>query len=191
MIDRAIEFATKAHEGQFRKGTRRPYIVHPIEVGDIVSTMTTDEEVISAAILHDTIEDCKGVTREVLAENFSERVASLVAQESEDKSKSWMERKGSTIERIRTASFEVQMIGLADKLSNMRDIDRDYPVVGEDLWNRFRMKDKKQLAGITGEFRRHCGRDLPECRRMKSTAIWWTAILAGTDRKCDRSKNSR
>ena len=60
MIDRAIEFATKAHEGQFRKGTRRPYIVHPIEVGDIVSTMTTDEEVISAAILHDTIEDCRG-----------------------------------------------------------------------------------------------------------------------------------
>ena len=146
MIDRAIEFATKAHEGQFRKGTRRPYIVHPIEVGDIVSTMTTDEEVISAAILHDTIEDCKGVTREVLAENFSERVASLVAQESEDKSKSWMERKGSTIERIRTASFEVQMIGLADKLSNMRDIDRDYPVVGEDLWNRFRMKDKKTIG---------------------------------------------
>ena len=40
MIDRAIEFATKAHEGQFRKGTKRPYIVHPIEVGDIVSTMT-------------------------------------------------------------------------------------------------------------------------------------------------------
>ena len=108
MIDRAIEFATKAHEGQFRKGTRRPYIVHPIEVGDIVSTMTTDEEVISAAILHDTIEDCKGVTREVLAENFSERVA--------------------------------------DKLSNMRDIDRDYPVVGEDLWNRFRMKDKKTIG---------------------------------------------
>lgn len=146
MIDRAIEFATKAHEGQFRKGTRRPYIIHPIEVGDIVSTMTTDEEVISAAILHDTIEDCKGVTREVLAENFSERVASLVAQESEDKSKSWMERKGSTIERIRTASFEVQMIGLADKLSNMRDIDRDYPKEGDALWARFRMQSKAALA---------------------------------------------
>ena len=48
MIDKAIEFATKAHEGQLRKGTSRPYIVHPIEVGDIVSTMTRDEEVISA-----------------------------------------------------------------------------------------------------------------------------------------------
>ena len=37
MINKAIEFATRAHAGQFRKGTRRPYIVHPIEVGDIVS----------------------------------------------------------------------------------------------------------------------------------------------------------
>ena len=42
MIDKAIEFATKAHEGQFRKGTKRPYIVHPVEVGDIVATMTDD-----------------------------------------------------------------------------------------------------------------------------------------------------
>ena len=50
MLDDAIEFATKAHEGQFRKGTRRPYIVHPIEVADIVSTMTKDEEVICAAV---------------------------------------------------------------------------------------------------------------------------------------------
>ena len=146
MIDKAMRFATKAHEGQVRKGTSRPYIVHPVEVGDIVSSMTKDEEVISAAILHDTIEDCKGVTQNILAEEFSERVASLVAQESEDKSKTWRERKGATIQRMRTAPRDVQMIGLADKLSNMRDINRDYPVVGEDLWNRFRMKDK-QIIG--------------------------------------------
>ena len=92
MINKAIEFATRAHAGQFRKGTRRPYIVHPIEVGDIVSTMTQDEEIISAAVLHDTIEDCEGVSREILARKFSERVAGIVAQESEDKTKTWMER---------------------------------------------------------------------------------------------------
>lgn len=142
MIEKAIEFATKAHEGQMRKGTRRPYIVHPMEVGDIVSTMTKDEEIISAAVLHDTIEDCAGVSQRVLAQEFSERVAYMVARESEDKSKSWMERKTATIEHLRNAPLEIQMIGLADKLSNMRDIDRDYPVVGEELWNRFRMKDK-------------------------------------------------
>ncbi len=146
MVDRAIEFATKAHSGQFRKGTTRPYIVHPIEVGDIVASMTEDEEVISAAILHDTIEDCDGVTAEVLEEQFNRRVASIVAQESEDKSRTWMERKSSTIEHIRYAPREVQMIGLADKLSNMRDIDRDYPECGEELWNRFRMKDKNMIG---------------------------------------------
>lgn len=146
MINKAIEFATKAHEGQFRKGTKRPYIVHPVEVGDIVASMTRDEEVISAAVLHDTIEDCAGVSKELLAREFSERVAYMVAQESEDKSKTWMERKSATIEYLRTAPREVQMIGLADKLSNMRDIDRDYPIAGEELWNRFRMKDKHTIG---------------------------------------------
>lgn len=146
MIDKAIEFATKAHEGQLRKGTKRPYIVHPVEVGDIVAAMTRDEEVISAAVLHDTIEDCDGITEEVLAEEFSPRVAKMVAQESEDKTKTWMERKSATISHIKSSSIEVQMISLADKLSNMRDIDRDYPLAGEELWNRFRMKDKNVIG---------------------------------------------
>lgn len=146
MIDKAIEFATKAHEGQYRKGTRRPYIVHPIEVSDIVASMTKDEEVISAAVLHDTIEDCADVTKAVLEREFGGRVATIVAKESEDKSKTWEERKRTTIERLRSAPREVQMIALADKLSNMRDIDRDYPVLGEELWQRFRMKDKEIIA---------------------------------------------
>lgn len=146
MVDKAIEFATKAHEGQLRKGTKRPYIVHPIEVGDIVSTMTRDEELISAAVLHDTIEDCDNVTEKTLEEEFSKRVAELVAQESEDKSKTWIERKTETIEHLKIAPKEVQTIALADKLSNMRDINRDYPVCGEDLWNRFRMKDKNTIG---------------------------------------------
>ena len=136
MINKAIKFATKAHEGQLRKGTQRPYIVHPIEVGDIVSSMTKDAEIISAAVLHDTIEDCEEVTRTLLAQEFSERVANMVAQESEDKSKTWMERKRATIEHIRTAPDEVKM----------RDIDRDCPVYGEELWNRFRMKDKNTIG---------------------------------------------
>lgn len=146
VIEKAVEFATQAHEGQFRKGTVRPYIMHPLEVGEIIRTMTDDEEVICAAILHDTVEDCKGVTKEMISSEFTERVAYLVMQESEDKSKTWMERKSATIEHLKTAPREVQMIGLADKLSNMRDIDRDYPVCGENLWNRFRMKDKKVIG---------------------------------------------
>lgn len=146
MIDDAMEFAARAHAGQFRKGTRRPYIVHPIEVADIVSTMTKDEEVRCAAVLHDTIEDCRGITWDVLKLRFGSRVADLVAQESEDKSLSWEERKSATICHLKEAPIEVQMIGLADKLSNMRDIDRDYPVVGDMLWKRFRMQSKSAIA---------------------------------------------
>lgn len=142
MIDKAIAFATEAHKGQFRKGTTRPFILHPLEVGKIVASMTEDEEVICAAILHDTIEDCEGITEQMICREFSPRVADLVLQESEDKSKTWMERKSATIEHLKVAPKEIQMIGLADKLSNMRDIARDYPECGEELWKRFRMKDK-------------------------------------------------
>ena len=78
MINEAIEFAAKAHEGQLRKGTKKPYIVHPIEVSEIVSAMTDDEEVICAAVLHDTIEDCRGITKDVLKLRFGDRVAELV-----------------------------------------------------------------------------------------------------------------
>lgn len=153
MLDEAMEFAAKAHEGQFRKGTKRPYIVHPVEVGDIVASMTKDEEIICAAVLHDTIEDCEGVTEEVLRQRFGERVSSLVAEESEDKSKTWLERKSATIRRLGTASMELKMIGLADKLSNIRDINRDYPVLGEELWNRFRMKNKEAIGWYYKEIR--------------------------------------
>ncbi|MCI8834000.1 MAG: bifunctional (p)ppGpp synthetase/guanosine-3',5'-bis(diphosphate) 3'-pyrophosphohydrolase [Ruminococcus sp.] len=146
MMEEAIAFATKAHEGQFRKGTRRPYIVHPLEVSEVVAEMTDDEEVICAAILHDTIEDCPEVTEKILCSRFGERVARLVQGESEDKSKSWEERKGTTIRHLRTASRELQMIGLADKLSNMRDIDRDYPILGEGLWMRFRMQSRQAIG---------------------------------------------
>ncbi|MDD3404418.1 MAG: HD domain-containing protein [Hespellia sp.] len=146
MINKAVVFATNAHAGQFRKGTKRPYIVHPVEVGDIVASMTLDEEIRCAAVLHDTIEDCDWVTEEIISREFTPRVADIVSQESEDKSKSWIERKGHTVEHIRQAPKEVQMIALADKLSNMRDIDRDYPVLGDELWNRFNMKEKETIG---------------------------------------------
>ena len=146
MIDKALDFCVEAHEGQFRKGTRRPYIVHPIEVADIVTYITQDEEIITAALLHDTIEDCEGITKEVIEEEFGKRVADLVASESEDKSKTWIERKGYTIERLKNEPWEVKVIALADKLSNLRSIDRDYLLVGDELWNRFRMKDKKMIG---------------------------------------------
>ena len=86
MIQRAAAFAAKAHEGVVRKGSRLPYIVHPMEVAMIVSVMTDDPEIIAAAYLHDVIEDA-GVTYQELETQFGHRIAELVLEESEDKKK--------------------------------------------------------------------------------------------------------
>ena len=144
MINKAIQFAVTAHMGQCRKGTTTPFILHPMEVGVIVSTLTSDKEIISAAILHDTVEDCPHVSVEDIRREFGDRVASMVDCESEDKSKTWHERKTHTIMYLKNdASREVRYIAMGDKLANIRSLVRDYELVGDELWNRFNMKDPK------------------------------------------------
>ncbi|CUQ48212.1 Guanosine polyphosphate pyrophosphohydrolases/synthetases [Dorea longicatena] len=63
-------------------------------------------------MLHDTIEDCKDVSEKTICTQFGERVAKLVVGESEDKTRTWVERKSATIEHLKNASEELQMIGL-------------------------------------------------------------------------------
>ena len=57
IVDKAIAFAVRKHSGTPRKGTKIPYIVHPMEAAAIVAGMTDDQELIAAALLHDTLED--------------------------------------------------------------------------------------------------------------------------------------
>ena len=103
--------------------------------------MTKDPEVISAALLHDVIEDA-GVTYDCLLERFGRRVADLVLAESEDKSKTWLERKQATIDRLAGASLDEKRICLGDKLSNLRSTAADKLARGEAVWEKFRVKDK-------------------------------------------------
>ncbi len=150
LMDRAIIFATRAHSGTYRKGTTIPYIVHPIEVAAIVATMTDDPDMIAAAVLHDVVEDTDTTIEEVRY-FFNERIAELVAAESEDKRKdlppqeTWMLRKSEMLEFLRTkATREAKMLALADKLSNLRSIHRDQEAVGDVLWQRFNEKRKEK-----------------------------------------------
>lgn len=157
MIKEAAAFAAKAHEGAVRKGSKIPYITHPLETAVIVSLMTEDEEVIAAALLHDVIEDA-GVTRQELEARFGSRVAHLVAEESEDKSLSWMERKAATLKKLETAGMESKILALGDKLSNLRCTARDRMEVGEEIWQRFRQKDPKMQGWYyTGVLKRLTG----------------------------------
>ena len=148
-LTKAICFAAEKHEGQTRKGTDIPYITHPMEVGAIAATLTDDEEIIAAAVLHDVVEDC-GVTGGELTVLFGERVASLVAADSEDKRESlpaadtWKIRKEETIAEIGKMNRDEKIIVLADKLSNVRAIYRDYAVLGDRLWEKFNCRDKNE-----------------------------------------------
>jgi len=124
-----------------RKGSGIPYIYHPMEVALCVAKMTTDQEVIAAAYLHDVLEDTSA-TPEQLRLHFGNRVLELVQAETEDKKKTWKERKEHTIRHLPGASYEVKLLTLADKLSNLHATARDYLMYGDQVWLRFREKEK-------------------------------------------------
>jgi len=148
LLDRAIVFAVRAHAGTERRGKGFPYIVHPMEAVEIVATMTRDQELLAAAVLHDTVEDTD-VTVEQIREEFGDRIASLVASESDivldgcAVEESWHTRKQVAIDRLSRASHDAKIVALGDKLSNMRAIARDYAEQGDALWNLFHAKDRK------------------------------------------------
>ena len=143
MISKAIMFANLAHEGQKRKGTDIPYILHPMEAASIVARIKFDADLICAAWLHDTMEDAK-FSHECISAAFNKRIADIVCFQSEDKSRSWKERKQHTIDELMACDDEgIKIVALADKLSNIRDMHSNFAEVGEKLWDRFYVKDKK------------------------------------------------
>ena len=148
LLDRAIVFAVRAHAGTERRGKGFPYIVHPMEAVEIVATMTNDQELLAAAALHDTVEDTSTTIEQIRTE-FGNRVAELVATESDephqsgDSIENWRARKQAAIDRLSHAPLDSKMVALGDKLSNMRAIARDYAMQGDALWNLFHSKDRK------------------------------------------------
>lgn len=151
LVDKAIAFATNAHKNTERRGKGFPYIVHPLEAMTIVATMTTDQKLLAAAVLHDVVEDTN-YTIEDIEREFGPEVASIVSSETsldvpgasvED---SWRARKTATLEHLAKASKEAKIVALGDKLSNIRTMKQDYIVLKDELWNRFHSKNPKDHA---------------------------------------------
>ncbi len=141
---RAVEFATGAHYGQFRKGTNIPYIVHPLGVAKILIENNCSNEVIVAGVLHDVLEDTS-VTYENLKESFGVKIAEIVKGVTEpDKSASWFCRKLHTVEYLETAPWNVLLVACADKLDNTRAMRADYKKEGEGFWKRFNASKESQ-----------------------------------------------
>lgn len=174
LVTRAVVFAAHAHDGATRKGSKTPYIVHPMEAAAIAAALTADEEVIAAAALHDVIEDC-GVSAEALSQEFGPRVAQLVQSETQtqwpDARQSWYMRKRETIEKLARGTRETKIIALADKLSNMRAIRRDYMREGETMFQRFHQHDKRMHAW----YYRNCLALMKD--ELGQTDEWWELFL--------------
>lgn len=152
LFNEAVAFAAQAHDGQLRKGTNLPYVVHPIEAAAICASFTDDVEVLAAAVLHDTVEDTD-VTIGEIERLFGRRVAQIVAGDSENKREglppgaTWKTRKAESIECVISAPDPgVRMVCLGDKLSNIRAIQRDFAALGDELWQRFNQKDPAEHA---------------------------------------------
>ena len=152
LVSEAIAFAVKAHDGMRRKKSDAPYILHPIEAAVIVGTMTDDQNLIAAAVLHDVVEDA-GITIEEIEMRFGKRVRELVESETEDKradlppASTWRIRKEESLAVLKnTDDIAVLMVWLGDKLANMRAIYRDFKVEGEAMWQRFNQKDVTEQA---------------------------------------------
>lgn len=140
-LQRALEYASRLHRDQYRKGTRIPYITHLLAVAAIVGENGGSENEVVAALLHDAPEDQGGLaTLEDIRARFGDEVAEIVegcTDTYDDPKPPWRERKDNYLAHLAGASDSVRLVSSADKLHNARTVLSDYRVLGEDLWERF------------------------------------------------------
>ncbi len=129
------------HKDQTRKGSSIPYLSHLESVAAIVWKNGGTEDEAIAALLHDAVEDQGGIpTLEAIREKFGSHVADIVAACSDTTElikPDWLTRKQKYIDDMSTHSASARLISAADKLDNLRDLNREYMQMGEQLWLKF------------------------------------------------------
>jgi len=139
MLERAIQFATQAHEGQFRKYTHDPYITHPLAVMEIVRGVPGHtEEMLVAAVLHDVVEDTDVSLMEI-QEEFGDAVSDLVlylTDISTPEDGNRLKRKRKDAQWYAQGSAQAQTIKVADFIDNTRDIAQNDP----RFWETYKME---------------------------------------------------
>jgi len=137
LIVQALEFAAHKHRDQRRKDAQAsPYINHPIALANVLvlEGAVDDPAVLSAALLHDTVEDTQTTPAE-LREAFGEKIAAIVEEVTDDKDLPKAERKRLQIEHAAHISREAKLVKLADKICNVRDV-ANHPPAKWDLARR-------------------------------------------------------
>jgi len=148
-FEQALQFAAATHRSQVRKGSGIPYVGHLLGVCSLVIEDGGDEDEAIAALLHDAAEDQGGERMlDEIRTRFGDHVADIVAACSdtfETPKPPWQERKQTYIDHLDGQPEPVLRVSLADKLFNARAILRDYLLVGDDVWDRFKAGRDGQL----------------------------------------------
>lgn len=124
-LDHVLSLAVEAHDGQVRKYTGDPYIVHPIAVARIVGAVFPDIDMIAAAYMHDTMEDCGLTAADLLSRSVGPRATRLVGQLTDISKPSdgnRATRKALDREHTAAAEKDAKTVKLADLLDNTRSI---------------------------------------------------------------------
>jgi len=145
IVGRALDFATQAHGDQKRKYTGEAYTVHLVEVMNLVRPVSRDDEMLAAALLHDTVEDTATTVDDIKAQ-FGDRVAKLVSEltdvsKPEDGNRAT--RKGIDRAKLAGVSADAQTIKLADLISNSKSIVKYDP-----SFAKVYMDEKRQLLAV-------------------------------------------
>ncbi len=118
---KAKEFATKIHTGQYRKDGKTPYIKHCEAIVSLLKEIEIkNEDILAAAWLHDTVEDCK-VTIKQIEQEFNSEIARIV------KSLTRNANRQDYKERVRNADYAIQIIKLADTVHNCSELNLNLP----------------------------------------------------------------
>ena len=143
MLDKAVQFATKAHGSQGRKYHGTPYISHPLAVAEIVKSVPHTEEMLMAAVLHDVVEDTP-VTIDEIKQEFGDTVAEIVyfltdISKPEDGNRA--HRKQLDAEHNANGPAEAQTVKVADLIHNSSDIAAHDP----RFWRTYKMEKLNTL----------------------------------------------
>lgn len=194
---KAVELATRLHDGQVRKGTSIPYIAHPIAVASLVIEYGGTEDESIAALLHDTVEDCGGtsVLNEIIAQ-FGDNVATIVDGCTETlvtPKPPWIERKNKYISHMKTASPSVRLVACADKIHNIRSLNIDYRKEGESVWERFRGNKQETLWFYQKVLQalKDAGEDRPIIIDLEKEVMELSLAIGMTSGDGDKKKRSK
>lgn len=150
-FSKAVSVANYAHYDQTRKGTKIPYIAHPLAVASLAIEFGATEDQAIAALLHDAIEDGGAEYEQIILLSFGETVLAMVkgctdgVPDANGEKADWWERKTAYLEHLEKAADDVLLVSGADKLHNARAIVIDLQEVGPAVFDRFKAGMKGTL----------------------------------------------